>query len=67
MEATSRREFLAAGAAATVRLVESSAGRQTTLAERGLLQGKIAVIYGAAGASAMTTAAANLTCGELAH
>jgi 3-oxoacyl-[acyl-carrier protein] reductase len=50
MEAASRREFLTAGAAAAVPL-GAAAGKGTSVAERtGLLQGKVAVIYGAAGA-----------------
>jgi 3-oxoacyl-[acyl-carrier protein] reductase len=50
VEAASRREFLTAGAAAAVPLV-AAAGKPTGVAGRtGLLQGKVAVIYGAAGA-----------------
>jgi 3-oxoacyl-[acyl-carrier protein] reductase len=50
LEAASRRDFLAAGAAAAVPLV-AAACKGTPVAERtGLLQGKVAVIYGAAGA-----------------
>jgi 3-oxoacyl-[acyl-carrier protein] reductase len=51
VEAASRREFLAAGAAAAVPLAVAAATRKTpdSSARRGLLEGKVAVIYGAAG------------------
>jgi 3-oxoacyl-[acyl-carrier protein] reductase len=50
VEAASRRDFLTAGAAAAVPFV-AVAGKAAPVAEcSGLLQGKVAVIYGAAGA-----------------
>jgi NAD(P)-dependent dehydrogenase (short-subunit alcohol dehydrogenase family) len=62
MEASSRRDFLAAGAAAAVPLIVSAApARKATADRQGLLEGKVAVIYGAAGAigSAVTRAFAH--------
>lgn len=52
VEASSRREFLAAGAIAAVPMmtVAAPATKAVTLERPGLLGGKVAVIYGAAGA-----------------
>jgi NAD(P)-dependent dehydrogenase (short-subunit alcohol dehydrogenase family) len=62
MEASSRRDFLAAGAAAAVPLIVNAApARKATADRQRLLEGKVAVIYGAAGAigSAVTRAFAH--------
>jgi 3-oxoacyl-[acyl-carrier protein] reductase len=50
MEAASRREFLAAGAAVAVPVAVRAAPDQDSSPRSGLLAGKVAVIYGAAGA-----------------
>ncbi len=50
MEAASRREFLAAGAAVAVPVAARGAPAQDSSPRSGLLAGKVAVIYGAAGA-----------------
>ena len=50
MEAASRREFLAAGAAVAVPVAARAAAAQDSAPRSGLLAGKVAVIYGAAGA-----------------
>ena len=50
MEAASRREFLATGAAIATPFATRGAADPATSARAGLLAGKVAVIYGAAGA-----------------
>ncbi|HYJ42619.1 MAG TPA: SDR family oxidoreductase [Steroidobacteraceae bacterium] len=67
MEAASRRDFLVAGAAATVPTISTAAsGKKPAPATRaGLLAGKVAVIYGAAGA--MGSAVARAFAREGAH
>jgi 3-oxoacyl-[acyl-carrier protein] reductase len=66
MEAASRRDFLAAGAAAAVPLVTSAASGTKPVGSRaGLLEGKVAVVYGAAGA--MGSAVARAFAREGAH
>ncbi len=50
MEAASRREFLAAGAAVAVPVATRAVAGQDSSPRTGLLAGKVAVIYGAAGA-----------------
>jgi NAD(P)-dependent dehydrogenase (short-subunit alcohol dehydrogenase family) len=52
MEASSRREFLAAGVAASVPMMANAApaSKSGTSGRPGLLEGKVAVVYGAAGA-----------------
>ena len=67
MEAASRREFLAAGAAVAVPMIANAAtGTKSSPGGRaGLLEGKVAVIYGAAGA--MGSAVARAFAREGAH
>jgi 3-oxoacyl-[acyl-carrier protein] reductase len=66
MEASTRRAFLTASAAAAVPLAASAASKKAALARRsGLLEGKVAVIYGAAGA--MGSAVARAFAREGAH
>jgi 3-oxoacyl-[acyl-carrier protein] reductase len=67
MEASSRREFLAAGAAAAVPMMaKATSGAESAAAVRaGLLEGKVAVVYGAAGA--MGSAVARAFAREGAH
>jgi NAD(P)-dependent dehydrogenase (short-subunit alcohol dehydrogenase family) len=67
MEAASRRNFLAAGAAAAVPMISNAASgkKPTPGARAGLLEGKVAVIYGAAGA--MGSAVARAFAREGAH
>jgi NAD(P)-dependent dehydrogenase (short-subunit alcohol dehydrogenase family) len=67
MEAASRREFIAAGAAAAVPMVTTAApGTKAAPGCRtGLLEGKVAVVYGAAGA--MGSAVARAFAREGAH
>jgi 3-oxoacyl-[acyl-carrier protein] reductase len=67
MEAASRREFIAAGAAAAVPMMTTAApGTKAAPGGRnGLLEGKVAVIYGAAGA--MGSAVARAFAREGAH
>lgn len=50
MEAASRRDFLAAGAAVAVPIAARASASQEVAPRAGLLAGKTAVIYGAAGA-----------------
>jgi NAD(P)-dependent dehydrogenase (short-subunit alcohol dehydrogenase family) len=50
MDAASRREFLASGAAVTLPFVAQAANARSPAPRAGLLAGKRAVIYGAAGA-----------------
>jgi len=66
MEASSRREFLSAGAAVALPLVAAAAaGKKLPVARPGLLEGKVAVIYGAAGA--IGSAVARAFAAEGAH
>ena len=67
MEAASRREFIAAGAAAAVPIASlaTSGTRSAAGARQGLLEGKVAVVYGAAGA--MGSAVARAFAAEGAH
>jgi 3-oxoacyl-[acyl-carrier protein] reductase len=64
-EASSRRQFLAAGTAAAVPLMQSDGGERARAHRPGLLEGKVAVIYGAAGA--MGSAVARAFAQEGAH
>jgi NAD(P)-dependent dehydrogenase (short-subunit alcohol dehydrogenase family) len=66
IEAASRREFLGAGAAVALPLVAAAApGRKSPTVRAGLLEGKVAVIYGAAGA--IGSAVARAFAAEGAH
>ena len=67
MEAASRRHFLAAGAAVAVPMISSAASGKKPMpgARTGLLEDKVAVVYGAAGA--MGSAVARAFAREGAH
>lgn len=66
MKSTSRREFLAAGAVIAPMMATAASGKKPAPAGRpGLLEGKVAVVYGAAGA--MGSAVARAFAREGAH